>query len=142
MHMDIDRADMKLLIETGYSSVLRNLDADATAIFEAIDTWMPDYAAGQIGTALQSMVAGQFEDADVILNTLVATKKHGKGEARAMLALCKALKDEWEQAEELAGELEGDGSSAETFTRLLVHGPTPEELAESEGMAMARTAAE
>lgn len=140
--MDIDRADMKLLIETGYSAVLRNLDADATAIFEAIDTWMPDYSAGRIGTALQTMVAGKFDEADEILNALIATKKHGKGEARAMLALCKALKDEWVMAEELAEELEGDGTSAETFTRLLVHGPTPEELAESNGMPMARTAAE
>ena len=133
---------MKLLIETGYSCVLRNLDAETTAIFEAIDTWMPDYAAGGIGTALQRMVGGQFDEADETLNNLIATRPHGKGEARAMLALCKALKDEWALAEELAEELEGDGSSAETFTRLLVHGPTPEELAESDGMVMARKAAE
>lgn len=139
--MDIDRADMKLLIETGYSAVLRNLDADVTPIFEAIETWMPDYAAGRIGTALQAMVAGRFEDADEILNNLIKTKKHGRSEARAMLALCKALKDEWVMAEKLAQELEGDGTSAETFTRLLVHGPTPEELAEHEAV-MARTAAE
>lgn len=139
--MDINRADMKLLIETGYSSVLRNLDVDATPIFDAIDTWMPDYAAGRIGTALQHMIAGRFDEADRLLNALVATKTHGRGEARAMLALCKALKNEWEQAGHLAEELEGEGSSAETFTRLLVHGPTPEELKEGEA-AMARTAAE
>lgn len=139
--MKIDRADMKLLIETGYSCVLRNIDVDVTAIFEAIDTWMPDYAAGRIGIALQAMVAGRFEEADANLQELIRTKKNGKSEARAMLALCKALKDEWEQAEKLAQELEGDGSSAETFARLLVHGPTPEELMENDA-TLARTAAE
>lgn len=139
--MEINRADMKLMIETGYSCVLRNVDADPTPIFEALDTWMPDYAAGRIGIALQKMVAGQFDEADELLHELIRTKKHGKGEARAMLALCKALKDEWELAEQLAEELEGEGGSAETFTRLLVHGPTQEELMESEAV-MARTAAE
>ena len=139
--MEINRADMKLLIELGYSNVLRNLDADPAPIFQAIDTWMPEYAAGRIGIALQTMVAGHFDEADDILAELIRTKPHGKSEARAMQALCKALKDEWEQAEKLAEELEGDGSSAETFSRLLVHGPTPEELTESEAV-MAQTAAE
>lgn len=140
--MDINRADMKLLIELGYSSVLRNLDVDASQIFEAVDTWMPDYAAGKIGTALQTMVSGDFEDADELLKSVIEKKRHGKSEARAILALCKALKDEWLLAEKLAEELEGEGTSAETFTRLLVHGPTTEELAESEGYVVTRTAAE
>ena len=129
--MEINRADMKLLIETGYSSVVRNLDVDATPIFEALDTWMPDYAAGKIGTSLQMMIAGQFDDADMLLHDLIKTKKHGKSEARAMLAMCKALKEEWAAAEKLAQELEGEGSSAETFTRVLVHGPDPDEVMEN-----------
>lgn len=128
--LEINRADMKLLIETGYSSVVRNLDVDATPIFEALDTWMPDYAAGKIGTSLQLMIAGEFDDADEMLRDLAATKKHGKSEARAMLAMCKALKEEWVEAEKLAKELEGEGSSAETFTRVLVHGPNPDEVME------------
>ena len=128
--MEINRADMKLLIETGYSSVVRNLDADADAIFDAIETWMPEYAAGRIGTAIQMMIKGEFDDADTLLRSLIKTKKYGKSEARAMLAMCKALKEEWGAAEELAKELEGEGTHAETFTRVLVHGPTPEEVME------------
>jgi hypothetical protein len=118
--MDLNRADMKLLIETGYSCTMRGIPADSGAIFEAIDTWMPDYAAGPIGKALRLIVAGDFEMADAILAQAIASRREGRAEARSIRALCKALRDEWAAAAELAEELSGEGGHAEAFAQGLV----------------------
>ncbi len=120
--MDLNRADMKLLIETGYSCTMRGLNVDGASIFDAVDTWMPDYTAGPIGTALQLIVAGDFVTADAILAEAAATRPEGRAEARSIRALCKALRDEWDAAAVLADELSGEGGHAEAFARGLVDG--------------------
>ncbi|MEM8693414.1 MAG: hypothetical protein AAGG57_16205 [Pseudomonadota bacterium] len=118
--MEINRADMKLLTECGYSGILRNIDVTLTPIFEALEAWMPDQSAGPIGLALEAMVDGDYRSADDILTGLLTTKRNGRDEARAILAMCKALQKDTNSAEELASELEGQGGSAETFASLLV----------------------
>ena len=82
--MEINRADMKLLTEAGYSGILRNISTDLTPIFEALETWMPDHAAGTIGLALQALVRGEFAHADEMLSAVVSSRKEGRAEARAI----------------------------------------------------------
>ena len=124
--MELNRADMKLLTEAGYSGILRNIDTDVTPIFEALEAWLPEHGAGLIGTALQQMVKGEFLAADAILMKIIETKPQGRSEARAILALCKALQDDMAAAEKLADELKGEGSAAEEFASLLVEGEEAE----------------
>lgn len=123
--LTIDRADMKLLTECGYSAILRNVAADPVPIFDALVTWMPEQGAGSIGHAMHEMVQGRFVEADDILSTLIASDRTGRDEARAILALVRTLRDDAGSAEALAGELEGQGGSAEFFTKLLVSGEVP-----------------
>lgn len=122
MSFEIDRADMKLLVECGYSSVMRGIDADPATIFHAIDTWMPEYAAGPIGMALITIAAGEFAEADRMLTEIMASDREGRNEANALLAMCKVLQDEKAEAERIAQDLEGSGGHAEEFTSVLVYG--------------------
>ncbi len=122
MALHLDRADMKLLTEAGYSGLMRGLDTDLTPIFEALDTWMPQYAAGPIGLAMHAMIAGRFDDAEDALKAILQSDREGRDEARAILAMCLVLKDEHLEAEKLADDLEGTGGHAEAFTHVLVHG--------------------
>ncbi len=132
--MELNRADMKLLTEAGYSGILRNIDTDVAPIFEALETWLPEHGAGLIGQALQSLVAGDFARADATLQSVIDSKPQGKSEARSILALCKALQNDHVAAERLAQELKGEGSSAEEFARLLTEGPD-EQMHESQESA-------
>ena len=118
--MELNRADMKLLTECGYSGILRNIDTTLTPIFEALDTWMPEQSAGPIGLALEAMVDGDFRKADEILTALLSTRRKGRNEARAILAMCKALQKDTNSAEQLAADLKGTGGSAEAFATLMV----------------------
>ena len=118
--MELNRADMKLLTECGYSGLLRNIDVDVRPIFEALATWMPDQSAGPIGLALMAMVAGDFAGADEILTDLARSDRSGRDEAKAILAMCKALQKDEQAAEALAADLQGQGGSAEAFATLLV----------------------
>jgi thioredoxin-like negative regulator of GroEL len=131
--MQINRADMKLLTECGYSGLLRNIDATLTPIFEALDTWMPDQAAGPIGLALEAMVAGDFRDADEKLSAIVDSDRIGRDEARAMLAMCKQLQKDTIAAESLASDLEGQGGSAEAFASLLTGKEQPQTQPHDQG---------
>lgn len=124
--MELNRADMKLLTEAGYSTTLRNTGVDVTPIFEALDTWMPEQSAGPIGLSLQALIAGDFEKADSILADVLASKRKGRNEARAILAMCKAIQKDMTAAEELADDLKGTGGSAEDFATLLVGGEVNE----------------
>lgn len=130
--MQIDRADMKLLIEAGYSGVMRGIDTDVTPIFQAINEWMPDYAAGEIGLALHDMARGNFADADDRLTGVLASTREGRDEARAILAMCKAIENQHDEARRLHQELAGTGGHAEAFTELLVEGE-PETAQENQG---------
>ena len=118
--MKIDYADMKLLIETGYSGVLRNVETDVTPIFEALDIWLPDNGAGAVGLAMQKMVAGDYFGAETLLDNIIASKPEGKSEAKAIKAMCKALQSDMVAAEKLHRELEGEGSSAAALAELIV----------------------
>jgi len=118
--MKIDYADMKLMIEAGYSGVLRNVETDVTPIFEALDIWLPDNGAGAVGLAMQKMVAGDYFGAEVLLDEIIANKPEGKSEAKAIKAMCKALQADMVAAEKLHKELEGEGSSAEALAELIV----------------------
>jgi thioredoxin-like negative regulator of GroEL len=111
---------MKLLTECAYSGLLRDLDVDVTPIFEALDVWMPDQAAGPIGLALQAMVAGAYREADDILSAVARSRRDGRREAQAMLAMCKLLQKDAGMAEALADDLRGQGGSAEAFAQLMV----------------------
>lgn len=122
--MQIDRADMKLLTEAGYSSVMRGISTDVSPIFHMLNEWMPQYAAGEIGLALQAMIAGDFSRADDMLTAVLATEREGRNEARAILAMCKALENQHEEARRLQQELQGTGGHAEAFADLLVNGET------------------
>lgn len=118
--MQIDRADMKLLIEAGYSGVMRGIPTDMAPIFAAINEWMPDYAAGEIGLALLDMVAGRFAAADERLTAILASDREGRDEARAILAMCKMLENQQDEARELQQQLAGTGGAPEAFADLLV----------------------
>ena len=118
--MKIDYADMKLMIEAGYSGVLRNIDTDVTPIFEALDIWLPDNGAGAVGLALQEMIAGEYSDAEKRLDDIIANKSEGVSEAKAIKAMCAALQQDMVAAEKLHKELEGEGSSAEALVELIV----------------------
>ncbi|SMO45668.1 hypothetical protein [Paracoccus laeviglucosivorans] len=133
--MQIDRADMKLLIEAGYSGVMRGISTDLAPIFLAMNEWMPAYAAGEIGLALQEMTSGNFAAADERLTTILASDREGRDEARAILAMCKALQNQHEEARRLQEELQGEGGAAEAFTDLLVNG-APETTQGNQGLAM------
>lgn len=132
--MQIDRADMKLLIEAGYSGVMRGIDTDLSPIFDAISQWMPQYAAGPIGQALLLMVGGDFAAADEKLTGIIASGLEGREEARAILAMCKSLRNEHEEARRLAEQLQGTGGHAEAFADLLVNG-VPETAAGQDGLS-------
>lgn len=119
---EVNRADMRLLTECGFSGVLRNVDVDLAPIFEALETWMPDQGAGPIGRSLQDMVAGRFDDASERLEAVIASSRTGGNEARAILALVRAVRKDTAGAEEMAAELEGQGGSAEAFASLLTGG--------------------
>ena len=121
--MEINRADMKLLTEAGYSGILRNIPTDLTPIFDALEMWLPEHAAGTIGLSLQALVRGDFARADEMLTAVVSSQREGRAEARAILALCKALQNDEAAAEAIASELKGQGGSAEAFATLLVDGP-------------------
>lgn len=118
--MQINRGDMKLLTECGYSGVLRAIDTDMTPIFDALEAWMPEQGAGAIGHALQAMVDGRLADAEARLVGLIASDRTGRNEARAILAMVHALKKDMVAAERLASDLEGQGGAAEAFAALLV----------------------
>lgn len=135
MDLEIDRGDMKLLTEAGFSSVMRGLDVDAAAIFHALNEWMPQYAAGSIGLALQQMVAGDFAGADAALTEVIASGREGRPQAVAILALCKKLQNEEDEARKLADELKGTGGYAEDFTDGMVNG-VHEETQGAEGLAL------
>lgn len=120
--MQIDRADMKLLIEAGYSGLMRGIDTDLSPIFDAIAQWMPQYAAGPIGQALLLMTRGEFAEADRRLTGIIDSALQGRDEARAVLAMCKTLQNEHEQARRLAEQLQGTGGHAEGFADALVNG--------------------
>lgn len=120
--LTIDRADMKLLTECGYSAILRNITTDPSPIFDALVAWMPEQGAGPIGHAMRQMVQGNFAEADDILSALISSDSTGRNEARAILALVRTLRDDTTSAQALAGELEGQGGSAEFFTKLLISG--------------------
>ncbi|MFI0477023.1 hypothetical protein ACFXP8_11990 [Paracoccus sp. p2-l61] len=133
--MQLDRADMKLLIEAGYSGVMRGIDTDLTPIFQAIADWMPQYAAGQIGLALQTMVSGDFAGADRMLSAIIASDLEGRAEAQAILAMCKTLQHHHEDARKLAQGLEGGDSHAAAFAEALVSEDT-ETTQGNQGLAM------
>jgi hypothetical protein len=133
--MQIDRADMKLLIEAGYSCVMRGLAVDPTPIFEAINEWMPRFAAGEIGLALGEMTAGRFAEADARLAAVLVSDREGRDEARAILAMSKALQHQHDEARRLRCELQGAGGAAEAFTALLVEGE-PETTQGNQGLAL------
>lgn len=135
MAFQINRADMKLLVETGYSGTLRNIDTDLAPIFEALETWMPEQGAGTIGRALQEMIAGRTGDAAQLLQGLIDSDRSGRDEARALLAMCRALQKDMAAAEELAQDLKGTGGSAETFAALLVNSKAAETSQELQGLA-------
>ena len=118
--MDLNRADMKLLVECGYSGVLRNIDVPLMPIFEALEIWMPEQGAGTIGRALIAMVDGRIVDAAALLEGLIASERQGRDEARAILAMCRALQKDTPAMEKLARDLEGHGGPAEGFASLLV----------------------
>lgn len=118
----IDRADMKLLTECGYSAILRNTDVEPQPIFDALTEWMPEQGAGPIGTAMRQMVQGNFAEADDTLSALIASEKTGRNEARAILAMVRKLRKDDLSAEKLARDLEGQGGPAEGFARLLTSG--------------------
>lgn len=140
--MQIDRADMKLLIEAGYSGVMRGIDTDLSPIFDAIAQWMPEYAAGPIGQALLLMTSGDYDQADALLTRILGSAMEGRDEARAILAMCKALRNEHEEARRLADELHGTGGHAEAFADLLINGDdSPHVIAEAQGWADASTGA-
>lgn len=120
--MQIDRADMKLLVEAGYSGLMKGIDTDLSPIFNAIADWMPQYAAGFIGQALVLMTRGEFAEADRMLTDVIGSSLEGRNEARAILAMCKTLQNEHEQARRLAEDLKGTGGNAEAFADLLVNG--------------------
>ncbi|AGT08884.1 hypothetical protein [Paracoccus aminophilus] len=88
----IDRTEMKLLIEAGYSGVLRGIDADLTPIFAAVSLWMPDYAAGEIGLALQELRGGDLGAAEARLLAVLGSGRDGCNEAQAILGVCQSLK--------------------------------------------------
>lgn len=138
---EIDRGDMRLLTEAGYSAVMRGTDVDAAAIFRAIDVWMPQYAAGPIGLALQQMVAGDLTGADAALARILSSDREGRNEAAAMLAMCKALLHDETGARRLAEQLEGTGGHAEAFADLLVNG-VDETTQGADGLALEAAAAE
>lgn len=118
--MNLNRGDMKLLTECGYSGVLRNLDVDLAPIFRALDEWMPDQGAGPIGLAIQDMVAGRLDAAAERLTASIESGRKGVAEARAMLALVRALQKDHAGAEALAAQLDGQGGAAESFATLLM----------------------
>ena len=123
MAFQINRADMKLLTECGYSGLLRNLNINFTPIFDALETWMPNQGAGTIGHALESMVAGDIQGASDRLEAMIADPdRTGRSEAIAILAMCKALQKDMVAAERLTKELEGTGGHAEQFATLLTRG--------------------
>jgi len=102
--MKIDYADMKLMIEAGYSGVLRNIDTNVTPIFEALNIWLPDNGAGAVGLAMQKMVDGDYFGAETLLDEIIANKPNGKSEAKAIKAMCKALQADMVAAEKLQPE--------------------------------------
>lgn len=131
--MQINRGDMKLLTECGYSGVLRNIDTDLTPIFDALETWLPDQGAGPIGHALQAMVDGRFDEAEDRLAALIKSERSGRDEGRAILAMVHALKKDMPAAEQVASELEGQGGPAEGFATLLVDGGKAQVSQEDQG---------
>ena len=120
--MELNRADMKLLTEAGYSAVMRHIDVDPTPIFEALEAWLPEYGAGMTGLALQAIIRGDFAAAEALLERVVAEKKYGGAEARALLVMCKTIQKDEAAAIEAASQLRGAGGAAEDFARLLVEG--------------------
>lgn len=139
--MQIDRADMKLLIEAGYSGVMHGIDTDLSPIFDAIADWMPQYAAGPIGQALLLMMRGDFDEADALLTRILGSELEGRNEAMAILAMCKALRNEHEEARRLSEQLQGTGGNAEAFADLLVHGDSSSFVAAAPGGADAEPGA-
>lgn len=123
--MELNRGDMKLLTECGYSGVLRNIDVDLAPIFRALDEWMPEQGAGPIGLAMQDMVAGRLDAAAERLTASIESGRSGVAEARAILALVRALQKDHVAAEALAAQLDGQGGAAENFASLLVSGEMP-----------------
>jgi len=118
--MQLNRADMKLLVEAGYSGVMRNIDSDVTPIFDALDEWLPENTAGPVGLALQMMITGRYGEADALLTTAMMERSEGKSEASAILAMCKSLQNDMPAAEQIARDLEGEGSSAEVLAAIVV----------------------
>lgn len=133
--MEINRADMKLLTEAGYSSLVRGIDTDVSSIFQALDTWMPEFAAGPIGLALQEMMSGDYDKADARLDEILKSGRQGAEEATAMLAFCKALKEQFDEAARLAATLKDTGGHAEDFVQTLM--ATREDSSDSQARGFA-----
>lgn len=138
MSLHLDRGDMKLLTEAGYSGLMRGIETKLTPIFHALDVWMPQYAAGPIGFALEAMIEGRFNEADDKLAEIRKSDREGRNEATAILAMCKILQKDRFEAEKLAKDLEGNNSNAGKFAQALVHGVEEDspEAQEVEKMAM------
>lgn len=138
--MQINRGDMKLLTECGFSGVLRNIDTDFAPIFEALEAWMPEQGAGGIGQAMQAMSDGRFDDAEDLLSRLIREKRAAKNEARAMLAMVNVLRKDMPAAEKLAEELDGQGGPAENFAKLLVDNSRAKEISQEDQGPVKETA--
>lgn len=138
--MQINRGDMKLLTECGFSGVFRNVDTDFAPIFEALEAWMPEQGAGAIGQAMLAMTDGRFDDAEVGLNRIISEKRAAASEARAMLAMVHALKKDMAAAEKLADELEDVGGPAGNFARLVVDNSRAEEISQEDQGPVKETA--
>lgn len=135
--MQINRGDMKLLTECGFSGVLRDMGTDLTPIFDALETWMPEHGAGAIGLALQMMAQGKYDDAEAQLREVIRKRRGARDEARAMLAMLRTLKNDMAAVEDLASELEGKGGAAENFARLLIDSNRAQVSQEDQGPAKA-----
>ena len=132
--MKIDRADMKLLTEAGFSSTVRALDVDVTPIFQALNEWMPQYAAGDVGIAMWDMLTGQLASAETRLREVLASGREGRDEARSVLAMVKSMQNEDAEAQRLRQELAGQGGAPELLTELVVNG-VPETTQGNQGLA-------
>jgi hypothetical protein len=117
----LDRRDLELLAQIGFSAAARGLDTRVELIFEALAQLRPGNAAAAIGRALVALSRGEPQAAIELLHPdAVAAPVNGQ-EAKALLAAALAMAGRRQESAALVRELMAgpDGAAKELAQRLL-----------------------
>ena len=119
----IDKQKVGTLLELGLAGVHLGRPAESRAIFEGLLAYDPSLeATARIGLALTHLVVDDFEPAESLFQSVLATWPDSQ-EARVLLGLTYKLSKRPEQAAALLNQAAGEGGPAADLAQALAAWP-------------------